>query len=551
MRALALGCDGRMSPLPPVPLATAGVRMLRWAAAVLLAAVAAAAAAPASAPAAQDERGGAPAELPLGRPGLAEARASTQLAPGVRYTRIVRGEPSARDRWVVDVGFLAARGPARELRRRLAGEGVRARVERVVGRAQDDPERGPLGFLVRAGRFGAEAEAIALRDRLVAAGHRTARVVFTGEDGGITTGPWVVHVLEVDPARFDGTIAPELATDVVPGRELLSALAGRRGALGSVNGGYFVIGDANGTDGDLAGISVLDGELVSEAVDGRTSLVLPDRSGAGATVTAVRDRLEVTAGDGARRELDGRNRVPGLIRGCGGSGGDLPTELPKHDFTCTDPSELIAFSPRFGPATPDGPGAEAVLDASGAVLELREPRGGPIPPGGTVLAGTGDAADWLRAHAVPGSVPVITTELATEDGALLPGPQTGIVNGGPRLVREGRTDIPAYAEGFHWPENPEFLYRFGVRRNPRTLAGVTADGRLLLVAVDGRRPGHSVGASFAESAGIMRALGAADAVNLDGGGSTAMTVGEALVTRPSDATGERPIADALVLTGGR
>ena len=79
---------------------------------------------------------------------------------------------------------------------------------------------------------------------------------------------------------------------------------------------------------------------------------------------------------------------------------------------------------------------------------------------------------------------------------------------------------------------------------------MTADGRLLLVTVDGRAPGHSVGASFEESAGIMRALGAADAVNLDGGGSTAMTVGRALVTRPSDPTGERPIADALVLTGG-
>jgi exopolysaccharide biosynthesis protein len=56
-----------------------------------------------------------------------------------------------------------------------------------------------------------------------------------------------------------------------------------------------------------------------------------------------------------------------------------------------------------------------------------------------------------------------------------------------------------------------------------------------------------VGASFAESAGVMRALGARDAVNLDGGGSTGMTVLDALVTRPSDATGERPIGDALLI----
>ncbi len=76
---------------------------------------------------------------------------------------------------------------------------------------------------------------------------------------------------------------------------------------------------------------------------------------------------------------------------------------------------------------------------------------------------------------------------------------------------------------------------------------MTSDGRLLLVTVDGRQPGWSVDASFVESAAIMRALGAAEAVNLDGGGSTTMAVGPDLVNRPSDATGERPDADAIVL----
>ncbi|MBA2619429.1 MAG: phosphodiester glycosidase family protein [Rubrobacter sp.] len=88
---------------------------------------------------------------------------------------------------------------------------------------------------------------------------------------------------------------------------------------------------------------------------------------------------------------------------------------------------------------------------------------------------------------------------------------------------------------------------FDERRNPRTLAGTTPGGDLLLVAVDGRRPGYSVGASFEESAGIMDALGSGEAVNLDGGGSTGMTVRQTLVTQPSDTTGERPIGDAVVL----
>jgi exopolysaccharide biosynthesis protein len=39
-------------------------------------------------------------------------------------------------------------------------------------------------------------------------------------------------------------------------------------------------------------------------------------------------------------------------------------------------------------------------------------------------------------------------------------------------------------------------------------------------------------------------------VNLDGGGSTTMTIGTSLVNRPSDATGERPIGDAIALVSG-
>jgi exopolysaccharide biosynthesis protein len=68
------------------------------------------------------------------------------------------------------------------------------------------------------------------------------------------------------------------------------------------------------------------------------------------------------------------------------------------------------------------------------------------------------------------------------------------------------------------------------------------------VAVDGRQPGYSVGASFEESALIMQALCATEAVNLDGGGSTTMTIGEDLMNRPSDPGNvERPIGDAIVL----
>ena len=66
-----------------------------------------------------------------------------------------------------------------------------------------------------------------------------------------------------------------------------------------------------------------------------------------------------------------------------------------------------------------------------------------------------------------------------------------------------------------------------------------------MVTVDGCQPTRSIGASFEESALIMRSLKATNALNLDDGGSTTIT-NQQLVNRPSDSTGERPIADAIV-----
>jgi hypothetical protein len=486
------------------------------------------------------------AELPLGSPSLQETRTTEEVAPGVTYTKIVRGEPSRNDFYTVDVAFKADRAAAEQLAAQLERDGYEARIETISQRAPDDPQTGPLGYLVRTGSFITQAEADALRAELTSKGYTGSRTVYTGEDGSETSGPWVVHVLEIDPELYNGTIRPELATEIVPGRETLTSISDRTDSLAAINGGYFVIGENDGTPGDLAGISVIDGALVSEAVDGRTSLILPPGSGEGADIAALSDTITATSSDGATREVDGLNREPGLIRGCGGDGGDSPTEQPKHDFTCTDESELILFTPDFGTNTEPGPGVEAVLDSSGRVVKLRKSRGGPIPEDGSVLSGTGEAAEWLRAHARPGRTINVSTSITADGAPLAAG--TGVVNGGPRLLSNGEPDITAHTEGFVWPENPEFYYRFGVRRNPRTLAGTTSEGNLLLVAVDGRQPGYSVGASFEESALIMQALCAEEAVNLDGGGSTTLTIGEELMNSPSDPGNvERPIGDAIVL----
>lgn len=83
-------------------------------------------------------------------------------------------------------------------------------------------------------------------------------------------------------------------------------------------------------------------------------------------------------------------------------------------------------------------------------------------------------------------------------------------------------------------------------REPRTAVGLTPEGRLLLVTVDGRVPGHSQGIALSELARLFLELGATEALNWDGGGSTTMMIGSELVSRV--ATGWcRPVSNALII----
>jgi exopolysaccharide biosynthesis protein len=65
--------------------------------------------------------------------------------------------------------------------------------------------------------------------------------------------------------------------------------------------------------------------------------------------------------------------------------------------------------------------------------------------------------------------------------------------------------------------------------------------------VDGRQPELSVGMTLAELASLLIELGAVEAVNMDGGGSTAMVIRGRVVNSPSDLSGERAVGDALLV----
>lgn len=86
-------------------------------------------------------------------------------------------------------------------------------------------------------------------------------------------------------------------------------------------------------------------------------------------------------------------------------------------------------------------------------------------------------------------------------------------------------------------------------RHPRTAAGLSRDRReLILVVVDGRQPGWSIGMTLTELGALLLRLGAHDAVNLDGGGSSSFlyrpATGPEVTNRPSDGSW-RPVASQL------
>jgi hypothetical protein len=479
--------------------------------------------------------------LPLGSPKLKERVVTRVLAPGVNLTRIVRGRASKRDRWVVDVRILRKRGVARRVARRVRTKGFGARVVAFSG---------PVGsrrhayrvFAVRSGSFAKEKPADRLATRLNKAGFDLAQADSTTDDGKRTSGPWRVKVLGIRPKALAGRhLGAVLASQTVLGREKPSDMAKRLDAVAGTNGGYFVV-DGTG-EGDLAGVLAIDGRLLSEPLTGRTSFVLPNAAGSGARLAQLGFRGSVSI-NGNSRLLDGIDRVRGEIRSCGGHGGDKPTQKPLHDVTCTDSSELVQLTPEFGPNTATKPGGVEAVVRNGIVTQVIEGGSTPIPSDGYVLSGSGDAADFLRANARPGDSPSVQADV-TEHGKVLPLAGRSIVNGGPSLVRDGRLFVRSAAEGFIHPDDPSFYFNFGIRRNPRTLLGIRPDGTILLVEVDGRQPGWSVGMSFNEEAKVLRSLGARQGMNLDGGGSSAMAVGEKLVTHPSDDTGERPVGDGL------
>jgi exopolysaccharide biosynthesis protein len=396
---------------------------------------------------------------------------------------------------------------------------------------------------VRTGSYATQADALTAVAALKAAGFATAAAEWTGYDADQAVDAERVHVAVIDPTAFHGEVA-STHDGTIARREKVSTMAANTGALVAVNGGFFVTSDADGYQGAPSALAVYDRRLESQSVGARAALVL-GRHG-NARIENLVSTVVARAGRSAH-PLEGINRKPGLLRDCGRPG-IAPTERPRQDFTCTSSDELVLFTAAFGAELPSGPGEQAVLDASGTVL-WTGPRGGTVPAAGSVVQGIGAAASWLTANAHAGARLLLDEQVRdTASGARVDvHAGDGIVSAAPVLLRHGRLAIDADTEGVIDAHDLSFGYAWAEQRQPRTMAGIDRGGRLLLVTVDGRQPGVSEGVTLEEGARLMRSLGAVDAMNLDGGGSTAMAVDGLLVNHPSDSTGERADGDAVVV----
>ncbi len=112
------------------------------------------------------------------------------------------------------------------------------------------------------------------------------------------------------------------------------------------------------------------------------------------------------------------------------------------------------------------------------------------------------------------------------------------VGGGPVLVQNGQPFITTEQEG---------MSKSIAALHPRSAVGYRPDGTILLMVIEGRNKGVAEGANFEEMAKIFTDLGCVEALNLDGGGSSALYVNDQNTIKPSDATGQRPVPAVLVL----
>ncbi len=318
-------------------------------------------------------------------------------------------------------------------------------------------------------------------------------------------GPARVRTLRVDPRRAE--VRPAMAAPGKQGRmslEPVRRIADRHHAIAAINGTFF-----SPATYEPLGLLVIDGKLVSSQLYNRSAFYLLK---------------------------DGRSLVSNanlMVQVTTPSGEILTPHSVNQPATH---HQLTLYSDHFGfkSATwPDPSRWEVALSPLGSIVNMGSGNLS-IPRGGVVLSAQGNARAKLMQALSPGSQSVVTVGLEKSGENV-----AHVIGGGPTLISKGKVRITAVEE--------RFRQDVALGRAPRTAVGLDDRGNLLLATVDGRQPGYSVGMTLRELARTLDELGAQEAINLDGGGSTTMAIKGEVVNQPSDGQ-ERRISNALIVT---
>jgi len=112
------------------------------------------------------------------------------------------------------------------------------------------------------------------------------------------------------------------------------------------------------------------------------------------------------------------------------------------------------------------------------------------------------------------------------------------LSAGPILFADGASYVTSDEEVFF---NTSIL-----NVHPRTAIGYTSEGDLLLLIVDGRQS-DSRGVNLDELAHIMKSIGAVEALNLDGGGSSSVFANGRLLNKPVGGAEQREVMSAIAI----
>jgi hypothetical protein len=349
-------------------------------------------------------------------------------------------------------------------------------------------------------------------------------------------GPWAINLVRVDLRRANIEIRAARAFDQLKGRERVSDMVRRVDntgvhVLAAVNADFF-----NLETGENENNQVIDGEWWK-------GLKVTD------SPYDTYDNAHVQFGiDAARRPLMDRF----ILDAKAWDRGVLTPIIALNFNPSGKPEGSALYTSRYGATTPldtTRRTVEAPLMSVGkrgdTLLFVRRgaisgSSGSGIPRAGAVLAayGSGLRAEEVQKMADGDTLKVLLAMIPRISRGAVP---AMIIGGWPRILRDGQ-DIAGDAATLEGT-----LSRNAESRHPRTAIGFSRDSStLFLFTVDGRSE-SSGGMTLVELANVMRELGAWQAMNFDGGGSTTMVVEGRVVNHPSDKEGERAVGNALLV----